>query len=119
MLFHLRGVWVKLGANAGSAHAGYQRQQIVGLTLAEVHKEQLGGSQRVFGIEIKLVQDIVNAICAEGDPDAGKAGHTEDACQVVVPTAARNASDLRIEGLDFENGSGVVIEAARQCEIGL
>ena len=65
LLFHLRRVGVKLSTNAGSAHAGNQRQEVVGLTLAEVHKEQLGGSQRIFGLEIKLVQDIVNAICAE------------------------------------------------------
>ena len=67
--------------------------------------------------EVQFGQHIVDAIRAEGDADAGDVRQAEDARQVVVATATGDGTDLCVQGFNFEDGTGVVVQTASQTKV--
>ena len=94
-------------------------QAVGGLLLAEVDEEHLRGCGDSFGIEVELIQDIVDAVCAKANPHSTQAWHAEDAGQVVIAATACDAAYLDIEGLHLEDAAGIVVEAAGKGEVEL
>ena len=117
LLLHLGGIGIDLGGNAGGTGAARQFEAASGFGGAEVDEEQFDARISVGRVELKLVEHIVDAVSTEGDAHTGKTGKTEDAGKVVVTTTAGDAADLDIEGFDFEDAAGVVVEAAGEGEI--
>ena len=117
LLLHLGGIGIDLGGNAGGTGAPRQFEAASGFGGAEVDEEQFDARIGVGRIELKLVEYVVDAVGTEGDAHTGKTGKTENAGEVVVASAAGDAADLDIEGFDFEDAAGVVVEAASEGEI--
>ena len=119
MLLHFGLVGVYLHADAGLACLGGDGQAVSSLFFAEVDEEQLCGADGLLGIEVEGVEHVVDAVCTKGDAHTRESRHAEDASEVVVASAARDAAHWRVEGLDFKNGARVVVEASRQGEVQL
>ena len=64
---HLYAVGVELGSDACSTELGYERQAVGGLGSTEVDKHHLCASGCALGIEVELVEHIVDAVGTEGD----------------------------------------------------
>ena len=105
---------MEMPAGTGAAR---QFEAASGFGGAEVNEEQFDARVGVGRIELKLVEYVVDAVGTEGDAHTGKTGKTEDAGKVVVTTTAGDAADLDIEGFDFEDATGVVVEAAGEGEV--
>ena len=119
LLLHLRLVGEKLGGNARLAQLGHQWHAVGRLGVAEVDEEDLRALTALLRIEVEGVEHVVDAVCAKGEAHTRKTGHTEDAREVVVASATRDAADLHVESLHLEDGSRVVVEAAGQRQVEL
>ena len=117
LLLHLGGIGIDLGGNAGGTSGARQFKAASGFGGAEVDEEQFDARIGVGRVELELVEHVVDAVGTEGDAHTGKTGKTEDAGKVVVTTTAGDAADLDIEGFDFEDAAGVVVEAAGEGEV--
>ena len=117
LLLHFGGIGIDLGGNAGGTGGASQFKAASGFGGAEIDEEQFDARIGVGRIELELVEHVVDAVGTEGDAHTGKTGETEDAGKVVVTTTAGDAADLDIEGFDFEDAAGVVVEAAGEGEI--
>ncbi|CDF21123.1 unknown [Prevotella sp. CAG:617] len=119
LFFHLYGVGVDLGADAGAAGLCGQLEAVGSFGSAEVDEEQLGARLCLLGVEVELVEHVVDAVGAERDAYAAQAGQTEDARQVVVASAAGDGADLHVEGFHLEDAAGIVVQSASQGEVEL
>ena len=119
MLFHLRIVGIDLCSDAClSAFLSY-RQAIGCLLRSEVDEEKFCARYGLLGVEIQLVQHVIDAISTKRDAHSRQPRHTEDSCQVVVSSASRNAAYLHVEGLDLKDGSGVIVQSSCKGQIQL
>ena len=119
LLLHLGAVGIKLGGYAVGAYLINYRQTVGCLALAEVDEQQACTADAVLRIEVQLVEHVVDAVGTEGDAYARQSWHAEDARQVVVASTARDGAYLHVEGLDLEDGAGVVVQSAGQREVEL
>ena len=119
LLLHLHRVGVNLGGNALFAGCGGIFEAAGRFTLAEIDEEQAHAAGSVGRIKVEAIEHIVDAVCAEGDAHAAKARHAEDAREVVVAAAARDAADGVVEGFHLENATRVVVQAAGEREVEL
>ena len=70
-----------------------------------------------FGEQVERGHDVIDAVGAEADTHATETGSAEYAREVVVASAAGDTAYGRIQRLDFDDGAGVVVEAASQRDI--
>ena len=110
LLLHLHAIGVELGSDACSAELGHEGKAVGGLGSAEVDKHHLCAACCTLGIEVELVEHVVDAVGTEGDAYARHAGHAEDTRQVIVTATTRDTAYLHVECLDLEDGTGVVVE---------
>ena len=119
LFFHLGFVGIDFCPDALLARLRQNRQAVFCLFFSKVDEKQLSAVYRLFWIEVKGVEHVVDAICAKRDAYAAEPWHAEDARQVVIPAASRDASHGGVERFHFENGSRVIVESAGQREIQL
>ncbi len=117
LFLHLSGVGVYLHGNALAAQGGGQAQGGSHFGGSEVGKHHLCAAVGAFGEEVERGHDIVDAVGAEADAHAAEAGSAEDAREVVVASAAGDAAYGCVQGLDFDDGAGVIVETACQRDI--
>ena len=70
-----------------------------GFGFAEVEEEDFCAGVDVGGEEFGFLHDVVDAIDAKGDADAGDTGDAEGAGEVVVAAAAADAAHFDAAGL--------------------
>ena len=84
---------------------------------AEIDEQNACSDACLFREEVQGQHNVVDAVCSERDAHARHAGHAEDARQVVVPSAAANASYGVVFGLHFEDGARVIVESAGERKV--
>ena len=119
LLFHLGGFREYLSTDAISANLINNRQTINRLLFTKVDEQHLRGADAVFGIEVELVEHIVDTVSTKGDTNARQSRHTEDTRQVVITATAGDAAYLNVKGLHLEDGSRVVVQTTGQREVKL
>ena len=117
LFLHLAGVRVDFATDALLTKVGKDGQRIGCLFLTKVDEEYLRGGCYSFGIEVKLVQDIIDTVSTKANANTAQAGHTEDASQVVVTSATSNRTNLHIQGLHLENATGIVVQATSKRQV--
>ena len=117
LLLHLGRVGINLGADACLACLGNDGQGVFHLGLAEVNEEQLCGGAHLLGIEVQLVEHVVDTVGTETDAHTTQARHAEDACKVVIAAATCDAAYLHIQSLHLEDAARVVVQATCQGEV--
>ena len=64
----------------------------------------------VGGKAFQFIHHVIDTVDAEGDADAGDAGYAEGAGEIVITAATADAAHLDAEGVDLEDGAGVIIK---------
>ena len=119
LLLELARFGVDFDGDAGFAEGLRQRQDVPEL-LGAHHGEQEPRRAAQIGRElVQALEDVVDAVRAEGDAHAGDVREAEDAGEVVVAAAAADAADGEVQRLDLEDRAGVVVEAAGEGEVDL
>jgi hypothetical protein len=84
-----------------------------GLRFTEIGEEQLGASTEFRRELVRLQQHVVDAVRAEADAHAAHVLQAEDAGEIIVTAAAADAAGHgAFACFHFEDGTGVVVEAA-------
>lgn len=108
---------VEFGGGAFCPDLLEQAEGGAGFGVAEIEKEQFCPGVYVFGKELQLFHNVVDAVYAEGDAYAGDIGDAEEAGEVVIAAAAADAAHADGGGFHLEDGACVVVQAAGEGEI--
>ena len=119
LLLELARFGVDFDGDAGFAEGLRQGQDVPEL-LGAHHREQEPRRAAQIGRElVQALEDIIDAVRAEGDAHAGDVREAEDAGEVVVAAAAADAADGEVQRLHLEDRTGVVVEAAGEGKVDL
>ena len=119
LLLELAGVGPDLDGDAAFPQRPGERKDVAEFLRAHDREEQPGAGGEVGGEFAEPFEDVVDAVGAEGNADAGQVREAEYAGEIVITTAATDTSDREIESLDLEDGTGVIVEAAGEGEVDL
>ena len=73
--------------------------------------------QRIDRIQIQLIQHVEDTVCPKRDTDTRNAIHAKYTGQVVISSATGDTSYLNIQGFNFEDGTGIIVQTASQRQV--
>src|SRR5699024_2364312 len=117
LFLHLGRLRIDFGRDARIAYLLEQPQGGELFRAAEIDEEHARGDGGLFREEVQGQHDVVDAVRTERDADARHARHSENTRQVVVPSAAADASYRMVFGLHFEDGARVIVESAGERKV--
>ena len=79
-----------------------------------VGEEVFGTAYGILGKFVQTDQYVIDTVRSEGYADSRSVAEAEDAGEVIVAASSADASYGEVQGLDFEDGSGVIVKAAGQ-----